>query len=119
MISKSRVSVFWKALVSSRATAEQHPLAVLLDRLLEVADQGDPIAQRSEDVVLEAQRLAAVGTDQLLLDQVDHAGLELVDEIVDRGVGVVEVEAERSGSWPRWRAPTTRAAARSAGTRRP
>ena len=57
----------------------QHALAVILDRLLEVADQGDPVAKRSEDVILKAQRLAAVGTDQLLLDHVDHAGLELVD----------------------------------------
>ncbi len=57
---------------------QQHALAVFLDRLLEVADQGDPIAERAEDVVLEAERLAAVGADQLLLDQVDHAGLELV-----------------------------------------
>ena len=62
----------------------EHALAVFLDRLLEVADQADPIAERPEEVVLEAQGLAAVGTDQLLLDQVDHAGLELVDQVVDR-----------------------------------
>ena len=73
VISKSRLSVFWKALVSSRATASEHALAVFLDRLLEVADQRDPIAERPEDVVLEAQGLAAVGADELLLDQVEHA----------------------------------------------
>ena len=72
----------------------QHPLAVVLDRFLEVADQGDPVAERAEDVVLEAQRLAAVGTDQLLLEQVDHSGLELVDQVVERGIGIVQIEAE-------------------------
>ncbi len=85
-ISKSRVSVAWNALVSVEGDGRQHPLAVFLDRLLEVADHGDPVAERPEDVVLEAQRLAAVGTDQLLLDQVEHAGLELVDQVVDGSV---------------------------------
>ena len=64
------------------ADGDEHPLAVFLDRLLEVADDRDPVAQGAEDVVLEAERLAAVGADELLFDQVDHAGLELVGELV-------------------------------------
>ena len=82
MISKIRLSVPWKALASSSAMPSEIALAVFLDRLLEVADQGDPIAERPEEVVLEAQRLAAVGADELLLDEVEHARLELVDELV-------------------------------------
>ena len=51
--------------MSSRADRDQHSLAVFLDRFLEVADHGDPIAQGAEDIVLEAERLAAVGADKL------------------------------------------------------
>ena len=41
------------------------------------------------------ERLAAVGADELLLEDVEHAGLELVDQVVDGVVGVVEVPAQR------------------------
>ena len=61
----------------------EHALAVFLDRLLVVADHADPVAERPEKIGLEAQRLAAVGSDQLLLDQIDHAGLKLVYQVVD------------------------------------
>ena len=95
MISKSRVSVLWNALVSSSAMAASIRWLSSLIGFLKSLITRDPVAERAEDVVLEAQRLAAVGTDQLLLDQIDHAGLELVDQVVDRGVGIVEVPAHR------------------------
>ena len=72
---------------------QEHPLAVFLDRLLEVADDRDPVAERVEDVLLELERLAAVGADELLLDHVEHAGLEHVGQLVEGDEGVVEVPA--------------------------
>ena len=48
-------------------------VAVFRDRLLEVADDGDPVAEGVEDVLLEPQRLASLG-GKVLLDRVQQAG---------------------------------------------
>ena len=94
------------------------PLAVFLDRLLEVADQRDPIAERPEEVFLEAERLAPFGTGELLLEDVEHAGLELVDQVVDGVVGVVQVPAQRLVAGDRGGDPGLGAQARPAAARR-
>ena len=45
-----------------QSDGEQHALAIVLDRFLEVADDCDQIAQGPEEIVLETQRLAALWT---------------------------------------------------------
>jgi len=93
-ISITLFRVVWNFLVSSRAIPEEEPLAVLLDRLLEVADQGQAVAERAEDVLLEVERLAAVGADQLLLEELEHPRLELVDQVVQCVIRLVQVPAQ-------------------------
>ena len=53
-----------------QANADKHTLAVSLDRFGEVRDDRDAVAQRAEEILLEAQRVATVGADQLLLEHI-------------------------------------------------
>ena len=91
----SLLRVFWNALASSRATPRSirwlsSLIGFLKSLIMVIRSPSGPKMS-----FWKFERLAAVGADELLLEDVEHAGLELVDQVVDGVVGVVEVPAQR------------------------